>query len=257
MIVDTDRLADRLITAARDSKQIQPFACEHELTLADAYAIQNALIARSVAAGRKRIGYKLGFTLVAVQRMLQVNAPIHGVLFDDMVFANGHDVPTAHFIAPRVEVELLFVLGKSISGTRRTLIDVLSAIDYVTAAMEIIDSRVAAPASAADIVADNAGAAGVILGGRPVRVDKFDLRWVSALLHRDGVIEDSGVAAAVLGHPAAGIVSLLDALDSVGGGLHPGDMVLAGSFTLPLAVAKDQCVHADYGALGSISVKFA
>jgi 2-oxo-hept-3-ene-1,7-dioate hydratase len=162
-----------------------------------------------------------------------------------------------------VEVELAFILGKPLRGPDVTLFDVLQATDYVTPALEIIDSRIEqfdrvtqAPRKVFDTISDNAANAGIVLGGRPVRPDAVDLRWVGALLHKNAVIEESGVAAAVLNHPAAGVAWLANKLAPWGEHLAAGEVVLAGSFTRPVAAAAGDSFHADYGPLGSIALRF-
>ena len=60
--------------------------------------------------------------------------------------------------------------------------------------------------------ADNAANAGVALDGRPVRIHEVDLRWVGAILSRNAVVKETGLAAGVLHHPANGVVWLANKL---------------------------------------------
>ena len=233
------------------------------MTIADAYAIQRAWIAMKLARGRTIKGHKIGLTSRAMQQSSQIDEPDHGVLLDDMFFRDGSDIPFARFIAPRVEVELAFVLGKRLAGKDCTVFDVLSATDYVTPAVEIIDARIEqfdretrAPRKVFDTIADNAADAGIVLGGRPVKPMDVDLRWVSALLYKNGVIEESGVAAAVLNHPANGIAWLAGKLAAYGVALEAGQVVLAGSFTRPVTGQPGDNFHVDYGPLGAIAFRF-
>ena len=83
------------------------------------------------------------------------------------------------------------------------------------------------------------------------------MRWVSALIYRNGVIEDSGVAAAVLNHPANGPAWLANKLHPHGVSLEPGQVILGGSFTAPVPARPGDVFQADYGPLGSIVVRFA
>ncbi|WOB71097.1 2-oxo-hept-4-ene-1,7-dioate hydratase [Achromobacter xylosoxidans] len=227
------------------------------IEIADAYAIQQRIIASKLAAGARLRGHKIGLTSKAMQSTVGIEEPDYGHLLDTMFFQDGDTIATEKLIVPRVEVELAFVLGKPLRGPDVTLFDVLDATDYVVPALELIDGRSKYPRRIVDNIADNAACAGIILGGRPVKPLDVDLRWVAALLLKNGVIEESGVSAAVLGHPAMGIVWLANKLAAHDTGLEAGQIVLAGSFTRTVAVAKGDTIHADYGPMGSISVHFS
>jgi 2-oxo-hept-3-ene-1,7-dioate hydratase len=199
-----------------------------------------------------------------MQLSSQINEPDYGTLLDDMFFAEGGDIPFTRFIAPRVEVELAFVLGKRLQGPGVTIFDVLAATDYVVPAIEIIDARIEqfdrhtkAPRKVFDTIADNAANAGIVLGGRPVKPDAVDLRWVGAMLSKNGVIEETGLAAAVLNHPATGVAWLANRLAPWDEVLEAGEVVLAGSFTRPTPAQRGDTFHADYGPLGSIGFRFS
>ena len=245
----------QLHQAESTATPLAPFARAAGYTLAQAYAIQAGWVAHKLAAGAQRIGHKIGFTSRSVQRLLQIEQPGFGVLLNNMLLDNGRDVPLARFIQPRVEVELLFVMKQRLAGPNPTLSQALLAIDHVVPALEIIDARVGPAPSAADIVADNAGNAALVLGG-PVRPEDIDLCRVAALLYRNGAIEDSGVSAAVMGHPLLGVLALVRALHAQGQALEAGEMVLAGAFIAPLPIHRGDTVHADYGSLGSVALRF-
>jgi 2-oxo-hept-3-ene-1,7-dioate hydratase len=259
-----EELAARLEQAERSRTQIGQFSLEHPgMTLEDGYAVSRAWVRQKLADGRKVIGHKIGLTSRAMQRSSNVNEPDFGTLLDDMLFQTGTDIPVSRFIEPRVEVELAFILRHPLKGPDCTLFDVLSATDYVTPALEIIDARIERIDSKTkvtrkvfDTISDNAANAGIVLGGRPVKPDAVDLRWVSALLYRNGVIEESGVAAAVLNHPANGVAWLANRLAPYGESLEPGQIVLGGSFTAPVFASAGDSFHVDYGPLGAISVRF-
>lgn len=261
-IIDT--LALRLDAAERDRTQIGQFSLEYPgMTLEDGYAVSRAWVKNKLAGGRKIIGHKIGLTSRAMQRSSNVTEPDFGTLLDDMLFPDGQDIPIGRFIEPRVEVELAFILKSPLKGPNATLYDVLNATDYVTPAIEIIDARIERIDKATgttrkvfDTISDNAANAGIVLGGRPVRADAIDLRWVSALLFRNGVIEESGVAAAVLNHPGNGPAWLANKIAPHGEWLEPGQIVLGGSFTAPVFARPGDSFHADYGPLGCISVRF-
>lgn len=259
-----ESLALRLDEAERNRTQLRQFSLEYpNMTLDDGYAISRAWVAKKLAAGRIAVGHKIGLTSRAMQRSSNVNEPDFGTLLDDMLFLDGHEIPIERFIEPRVEVELAFILKSELRGPDCTIYDVLGATDYVTPAIEIIDARIeridkstGATRKVFDTIADNAANAGLVLGGRPVKPDAVDLRWVSALLYRNGVIEESGVAAAVLNHPANGPAWLANKLARHNEWLKPGEIVLGGSFTAPVFARSGDSFHIDYGPLGSISVRF-
>jgi 2-oxo-hept-3-ene-1,7-dioate hydratase len=244
--------AERSATAITQLDQTYP-----GMDIEDAYAIQQEAIALRLAAGARLRGHKIGLTSKAMQSSVGIDEPDYGHLLDDMFHNDGDTLDASRYIVPRVEVELAFVLGRPLRGPGVTLVDVLDATDYVMPAMELIDGRSKYPRRIVDNIADNAACAGVILGGRPVKPLGVDLRWVAALLYKNGVIEESGVSAAVLGHPAMGIAWLANKLARFGTGLEAGHIVLAGSFTRTVAVGKGDVIHADYGPLGSIGLRFA
>jgi 2-oxo-hept-3-ene-1,7-dioate hydratase len=254
---DRKKAAQAMLAAEREAQPCTQLTTTYPgITIEDAYAIQSEVIAAKLAAGRRVVGHKIGLTSKAMQAASGVHEPDYGVLLDDMMYADGDTLPADRFIVPRIEVELAFVLGKPLRGPGVTLFDVLRATEYVVPALELIDGRSKYPRKIQDNIADNAASGGVIVGGRTVRPLDVDLRWVAAIASKNGVVEESGVAAAVLGHPAMGIVWLANKVSAFGVGLEAGHFLLAGSFTRPIAVKKGDTVHADYGPLGSIGVHF-
>ena len=260
MITEDERrlAAEALFEAGRDCKPItQVSQTWPAMEIEDAYVVQQMWADKRIQSGARVIGHKIGLTSRAMQRASKMTEPDYGVLLDDMYYADGARIPAQRFSAPRLEVELAFVLGKRLSGNHVTMYDVLDATSYVSPAMEIIDYRTAVPRAIVDTIADNAAAAGIVLGGRAVRPMDVDLRWCGATLSKNGVIEESGVSAAVMGHPAMGIVWLANRLARHDIALEPGHIVLAGSFTRPVDVASGDVIHADFGPLGSIGVSFS
>lgn len=260
----TRNLARRLYDARKSRIQLRHFSREHPaMTIDDGYAIQREWVKLEIADGRLIRGRKIGLTSRAMQQSSQITEPDYAPLMDDMFFETGADIPFERFIAPRVEVELAFVLGRPLRGPGVSLLDVLSATEYVVPALEIIDARIEqydretrAPRKVFDTIADFAANAGVVPGGRPIKADATDLRWIGALLYKNAVIEETGLAAAVLNHPAAGVAWLANKIAAHGEELAAGDMVLCGSFTRPTTAARGDVLHADYGPLGSISLRF-
>lgn len=257
-------LARELQQSETTRVQVEQFSKRHPgMTMADSYAIQSAWMGLELERGRKVIGHKIGLTSRAMQLASQITEPDYGTLLDSMLLPNGSEVEAARFITPRFEVEFAFILARPLQGAGVTLVDVLNATDYVVPALELIDARIEqfdrdtnAPRTVLDTIADNAANAGIVLGGLPMKPDAVDWRWAGALLYKNGVIEESGLGAAVLNHPGNGVAWLANKLAPHGKGLAAGDIVLGGSFTRPVACAAGDTFHADYGPLGSISVRF-
>lgn len=257
-------LAQELQRAEETRIQVEQFSKRHpEMTVDDSYAIQREWIRLQRNEGRQVVGRKIGLTSRAMQIAAQITEPDHGVLLDSMVIRDGSEVDASRFIVPRFEVEFAFILGQRLQGPGVTLFDVLRATDYVVPALELIDARIEqfdrntkAPRTVRDTIADNAANAGIVLGGRPVKPDAIDWRWAGALLFKNGVIEESGLGAAVLNHPGNGAAWLANKIAPYGEALEPGEIVLGGSFTRPVACTAGDTFHADYGSLGSISVRF-
>ncbi len=259
----TRSLARQLYEARKSRMQLRHFSKVHpQMTIEDGYAIQREWVKLELADGRTIKGRKIGLTSRAMQQSSQITEPDYAPLMDDMFFETGSDIPHERFIAPRVEVELAFVLGRALKGPGITIFDVLAATEYVTPALEIIDARIEqfdretkAPRKVFDTIADFAANAGIVVGGRPVRPDAVDLRWAGALLYKNGVIEETGIAAGVLNHPATGVAWLANKIAAHDEQLHAGDLVLSGSFTRPTAPGRGDVLHADYGPLGNITFR--
>jgi 2-oxo-hept-3-ene-1,7-dioate hydratase len=246
-----------LLESHRTKKQGErPSQMFPEIKIEDSYAISSAVAQERVKAGARIIGHKIGLTSKAMQASSKIDEPDYGYLFDDLLLNDGAKVKFENFCVPRVEPELTFILKEPLKGPGIGLIDVLRATEYVVPSIEIIDARVTEPRKIFDTVADNGAAAGIVLGGRPVRPEDIDLRWVGAIFYRNSEIEETGLAAGVLGHPAMAIAWLANKLAPFDITLQPGDLMLSGSFTRPVWANKGDTLHADFGPLGSVSVQF-
>ncbi|HTR35514.1 MAG TPA: 2-oxo-hepta-3-ene-1,7-dioic acid hydratase [Bryobacteraceae bacterium] len=257
--------ARRLDQSESTRTQIRQLSLQYpEMTIDDAYAVQKAWVTLKTKAGHPIRGHKIGLTSKAMQYSSNINEPDYGALLENMFYADGSEIPIDRFIVPRVEVELAFVLGKPLQGPGCTIFDVLSATEYVTPAVEIIDARIQqvdpdtkVTRKVTDTISDNAAGAGLILGGRPFRPLDSDMRWISAVCYRNGTIEESGVAAAVLNHPANGVAWLARKLSAHDVSLGAGEVILGGSFTRPVPARRGDTFHIDYGPFGCISCHFA
>jgi len=232
------------------------------LSLDDAYAIQDGLVAAKLAAGRARIGWKIGLTSRAMQDALKIDTPDSGVLFDDMAFKSGAEIPKGRFIQPRIEAEIAFVMGADLPEAP-SRDDVMAATEAVVPALEILDTRIlrkdpgsGRPRVVADTIADNAANAGIVLGDERHAPDAFDLRWTGAIVSRDGIVEETGLGAGVLDDPAIGIIWLAERLATRGRRIRAGEIVLSGSFIRPIEAPPGSVITADYGPFGSVRCSF-
>ncbi len=258
------QLARELDESEKSRRPLEHFSRRFPgMTLEDGYAVSRAWVALKIAAGRRVRGHKIGLTSRAMQQSSQIDEPDYGTLLDDMFFEPG-PIPTERFIAPRVEVELAFILKHRLEGEQVDIEDVLAATDCVQPAIEIIDARIEqfdrhsqAPRKVFDTISDNAANAGIVLGGRKADPRALDLPWVGAILRQNGVVEETGLAAGVQGHPAVGVAWLARKLAPWGEGLQAGEVVLAGSFTRPVPARRGDVFDADYGPLGRFTFQFA
>lgn len=256
--------AEQLYRAEKRRSPVEPMSLAYpDMNIDDGYAIQKRWVDKKIAEGRRVVGYKIGYTSRAMRKALNIDEPDYGVLLDDMVFAEGSDIEAGQFCDPRIEVELAFILKDRLEGEHISIFDVLKGADYVVPALEIIAARshrkhpqTGYTRKVCDTIADNAGNAGLIMGGRPIKPHDTDLRWCGALLYVNGAIEETGLAAAVLNHPAHGICWAARRFAPHGVALEPGQIILSGAFTAPVAVTAGDTVHADYGPLGGIACHF-
>ncbi len=234
-----------------------------QLTLEDAYRIQHELVSIKENSGRRRIGWKIGLTSRAMQMALGITTPDSGVLFDDMLFENGSTIPRGTFIAPRIEAEIAFRLNAPLEGPGLTRDKVIEAVDWAAPALEILDTRILRqdPVSGTrrnvcDTIADNAANAGLVLGEDRHEIAGLDLRWIGAIVQRNGEVEETGLGAGVLNDPLIAVEWLAVRLASIGERLRAGDFVLSGSFIRPIEAVSSSEFHADFGEFGSVSVTF-
>ena len=261
-------LARQLDEAETSRVQLRHFSAQFaDMTIDDGYRISRAWVVRKLERGQQVIGHKIGLTSRAMQQASQITEPDYGTLLDDMLLTcsppHTLSIPHARFIAPRVEVELAFVLKRPLAGPHVTVDDVLQATDYVTPAIEIIDARIEqfdrdtqAMRKVYDTISDNAANAAIVVGAAQVKPEAVDLPWCGAVLKQNGVVEETGLAAGVQGHPAIGVAWLANKLAPWGESLLAGQIVLAGSFTRPVAARPGDEFEADYGALGCLRFAF-
>ena len=235
-----------------------------DMTMDDAYAVQRHILTAKLAEGRRVIGWKIGLTSKAMQAALNIDIPDSGILFDDMAFAHGTTVPKGRFIQPRIEAEIAFVMKAPLGGQDVTREQVVAATDYVTPAIEILDTRVLRmdPASGkpriiTDTISDNAANAGIVTGTKRHDINDVDLRWVPAIVMKNGEVEETGLGAGVLNDPVESVVWLARRMAAYGHRIEAGHVILSGSFIRPLECPPDSKIHADFGTFGQVDITFA
>jgi 2-keto-4-pentenoate hydratase len=260
-MADGDRvaIAERLRSAERDATPIAPLAAEFpSMDVVDAYAIQQHNIASRVAAGATVRGHKVGLSSKAMQRMMGVDEPDYGHLLSDMFVYENTAIATACMCAPRVEVEMAFVLAQDLPAPGCTVADVLRCTAFVCPSLEIIDSRIADwRIGLVDTIADNASSALVVLGAAATSPMGLDPRTVGAVLRKNGAVLATGATGAVLGNPVTAVAWLANKVHGFGVTLGAGQVVLPGSCTRAFDASPGDVFRADFHELGSVSVRFS
>lgn len=254
--------ASALIKAEATGRQIGLLSVAYPgITMDDAYAIQAQVVDAKVAAGDPVIGWKIGLTSRAMQQALNIDIPDSGVLTRSMHFDSGSTVAADRFIQPRIEAEIAFVMGADIGGADVTRADVLAATEYVTPALEILDTRILRrdPATGQarkvfDTIADNAANAGIVTGD--MRHAAGDLRWVGAIVKANDTVEETGLGAGVLNDPLQSVVWLARRMALYGDRIKAGHVILSGSFIRPIECPPGTRIDADFGAFGTVAIRF-
>lgn len=260
---ELESAAAQLFEAERSRTQIPLLSARFpQMGMDDAYAVQDQWVRRKRAAGDHIVGWKIGLTSRTMQAALSIDIPDSGVLLESMVFENGASVPAGHFIQPRIEAELAFVMKAPLSGPCNAA-DVLAATAYVAPSLEILDTRIVRKdpdtgrlRTVVDTIADNAANAGIVLGD-PIRDFRdHDLRWIGAIVSRDGQVEETGLGAGVLNDPLLSVAWLVERLASYGESIAAGQVILSGSFIRPVEAPPGSRILADFGRFGHVACNF-
>jgi 2-oxo-3-hexenedioate decarboxylase len=255
-MIEASQIAEVLASAERDRKELSPFTDEHpDLDVQTAYDAQWAGIERKLAAGERLVAAKLGLTSKAKQRVMNVDAPLYGWVTDRMLLPYGEPVELRRFIHPRVEPEIAFLLARPVAAPA-TVTSVLAATESVFAAVDVLDSRYENfRFKLPDVVADNASAAGFLLGPKAVPPAELeDLRLLGCVLRVNGDVVTTAAGAAVMGHPAASVAWLANRLAERGQSLDAGMLVFSGGLTEPVPLQAGTSVTAEIDQLGTIEV---
>jgi 2-oxo-hept-3-ene-1,7-dioate hydratase len=258
VMTDADRraAAASLFEAELTRNWTEPITLAYEgVDIEDAYAIGQYVTEAKVAAGRVIKGHKVGLTSKAMRSTTGATEPDYGTLFDNWFVDEGSKVSMSTMNRPMVEIELVFVLKSELGGADVTAIDVIAATDFILPAIEVVDGRYAKRGlgGVVDSIADAASCGFVMVGGNPVRLEDVDIRHIGGALYLNGELEESGVAAAVMGNPVNSVAWLARKLNEFGVTMQPGHSVLSGSFIRARSFGAGDSVVADFGALGQIS----
>lgn len=254
--IDIDDLSASILTAAESGVPIAPLTQTYpDLTLTDAYRLQTAQRDAHERSGARVVGHKIGLTSPAIQQQLGVDQPDYGFITDAMVCRSGEPVDLSRFIAPRVEPELIFTLGRSLTGPGLTVADIVDAVAWCSPGLEIIDSRIRDwQITLADTVADNASSGAAVLSPDGADPAGVDLGAVGCILRNNGTIVATGSSAAVLGHPLNAVTWLANTLGAEGTELAAGTFVLSGSITAAVPISPGDVITADFGGLGGVTL---
>ena len=255
-----DEVVDRFFEVYRT---MQPMALPTKtwpgIEIEDAYRIQQAFVARKVAAGGKVKGYKVGLTSKPMQEFSGTTEPDFSAVTDDFFLPEATPIPMSRFFAPMIEMEIAFVMKEPLKGPGVLPVDVIRATDFVLPAIEIVDFRVerGPGLNVIDNIADLAFCGAVVLGANPRRLDQIDIRRVQGALYKNDKKELEGEASAVLGNPVTAVAWLANKLGEFGTSFAPGDTILTGSFVrvLPVEAGDEFICRFDQG-LGEVSTSF-
>jgi 2-keto-4-pentenoate hydratase len=255
--MNIETLTNCLYLAERNAAPVASLA-EEIGTAERGYAIQRQLIARAMQDGRALAGRKIGLTSKLVQQQLGVHEPVHGPIFSDRILASGAVLDASTFVAPKVEPELAFTFSKDVTEVGLPHADLTADIVHMTAAIEIVDSRITDWGFALpDMIADYAVGARVILGAKDVPLDGIDLTTLGVTATRNGEVISTGTGAACLGHPLNALGWLADALIAIGEPLRAGQVVITGSLTPVLPLERGDTYTATFDHLGSVTFSIA
>jgi 2-oxopent-4-enoate/cis-2-oxohex-4-enoate hydratase len=252
------QLGDELYTALTGCQTLAPLSSRHpEITIEDAYHIQQRMLARRIEGGEKIVGKKIGVTSKAVQNMLNVHQPDFGYLLDGMIYNEGESIAMSSLIQPKAEGEIAFVLKKDLIGPGISNADVLAATEGVMACFEIVDSRIQDwKIKIQDTVADNASCGVFVLGDRLVDPREVDLSTCGMVLEKNGEIVVTGAGAATMNSPVNAVAWLANTLGRLGIPLKAGEVILSGALGAMVPVQVGDNLRVTIGGIGGCSVRF-
>jgi 2-oxo-3-hexenedioate decarboxylase len=251
-------LTGRVIDAQDRGRTIAKLTDAHpEMSVADAYAVQDELRRRWLTRGDRQVGMKAGLTSKAKMQQMGVHVPSFGILMASMARPENGGIAVDGLVHPRVEAEIGFVLKDDLVGAECSIEEVLAATDYITPAVEVIDSRYERfKLDLVSAIADNGSACRYVTGGRCLEPKGLELRTIGVVIEKNGEIMALGASAAVLNHPANAIVMLVRHLAARDEILPAGSFVMTGGITEAIPVSKGDNIVARFQDMGSVSMRF-
>jgi 2-oxo-3-hexenedioate decarboxylase len=251
--VDISAMAERLDRAAQRAEPIPQLSAESPtLDVPQAYAIQAATITRRLERGEQLVGLKMGFTSRAKMVQMGLTDLIWGRLTSGMALEDGGSLVLSRYIHPRIEPEIAFLLGETLSGPVSPA-QAGRAVAAVAPAMEVIDSRYRDfQFSLPDVIADNASSSGFVVGGW--RDPHTDLSNLGMVMEIDGKPVQIGSSAAILGHPLRSLAAASRLAGEHGLRLEAGWVVLAGGATAAVALQAGTHVRLVAEQLGQVQI---
>ena len=256
-ITDVPGKARALYDARRTRTQIPPFTDEDPtLGMADGYAVQKDLVELILGDGDTIIGYKVGLTSKPMQKMIGVDSPDYGPVLGSTLYADRGEVSMSDFIQPKMEAEIVAVMGSELRGPGVSVLDAARAVAGVCAAVEIVDSRFEDwRIKLADTVADLASNGAAAVSSRVVPLSEVDTRLIGMTLTRNGELVDTGAGAAALGDPLAVVAWLANTLGENGIALEPGHLVMTGALHAAVPMNAGDVFRADFDRLGPVTLR--
>ena len=250
-------MSQALLAARRDHTPIAALTERFpDMTIADAYAVQQGLVAGLLTEGDSIIGYKLGLTSQPMQEMLGIDQPDYAPVLGSTVYPDGGEVPCDDYISPRMEAEICVVLDAPLSGPYCTAAEAWEATRGLVAALEIVDSRIADwKIKLADTVSDLASNGAVAFGSRVVPLGDFDPALIGMVFTKNGELVATGAGAAALGGPLDAVAWLANTLHPLGVSLPAGAIIMTGALHTAVPFKAGDVFRADFDRLGPITLR--
>ncbi len=254
----TGDLATALWHARTHGGVIPRAAAEGLASVEAAYSVQREIAS---LAALPRVGWKVGATSAAAQRLLGAEEPATAPMFAEHCFESPTEIAVFTGQGTSVESEFAFRFARDLPPRETTYgrDEVLAAVAAVIPAIEVVGCRfeggfddLGVVRLVADMVVntawikgpENADWRGMDLKGHPVR-----LNW-------DGEAVADGVGANALGDPLNVLEWTANHLSRLGDGIRAGEVVSTGTCTGITPIAPGETLVADFGGLGRVEVRF-